>query len=136
MQLYLLLSRMKEILVGIVSGIISGLGMGGGTILITFLTCFLGISQIVAQASNIIFFVPTSIIATIVNVRNNTLKWKVAIPLVISGVIGAAAGSIIANKLNTNVLKKAFAIFLIFIVIYQIICWYRKYIKRHNIFRR
>ena len=130
MQLYLLLSRMKEILVGIVSGIISGLGMGGGTILITFLTCFLGISQIVAQASNIIFFVPTSIIATIVNVRNNTLKWKVAIPLVISGVIGAAAGSIIANKLNTNVLKKAFAIFLIFIVIYQIICWYRKYIKK------
>ena len=120
MQLYLLLSRMKEILVGIVSGIISGLGMGGGTILITFLTCFLGISQIVAQASNIIFFVPTSIIATIVNVRNNTLKWKVAIPLVISGVIGAAA----------NVLKKAFAIFLIFIVIYQIICWYRKYIKK------
>ena len=127
---YLLLSRMKEILVGIVSGIISGLGMGGGTILITFLTCFLGISQIVAQASNIIFFVPTSIIATIVNVRNNTLKWKVAIPLVISGVIGAAAGSIIANRLNTNVLKKAFAIFLIFIVIYQIICWYRKYIKK------
>ena len=121
---------MKEILVGIVSGIISGLGMGGGTILITFLTCFLGISQIVAQASNIIFFVPTSIIATIVNVRNNTLKWKVAIPLVISGVIGAAAGSIIANKLNTNVLKKAFAIFLIFIVIYQIICWYRKNIKK------
>ena len=80
---------MKEVLVGIISGIISGLGMGGGTILITFLTCFCAVNQLVAQASNIIFFVPTSIIATIVNIKNKTLKWKVAIPLAISGIIGA-----------------------------------------------
>lgn len=121
---------MREILVGIVSGIVSGLGMGGGTILITFLTCFLKVNQIVAQASNIIFFVPTSIIATIVNVKNHTLKWKIAIPLVITGIIGASLGSILANNINTALLKKAFAIFLMFIALYQSICWYRKYIKK------
>lgn len=121
---------MKEILIGVISGIVSGLGMGGGTILITFLTCFLKVNQIVAQASNIIFFVPTSIIATIVNVKNHTLKWKIAIPLVITGVVGAAIGSIIANKMDTSLLKKAFAIFLMFIALYQSICWYRKYIKK------
>ena len=121
---------MKEILVGVISGIVSGLGMGGGTILITFLTCFLKVNQIVAQASNIIFFVPTSIIATIVNVKNHTLKWKIAIPLVITGVVGAAIGSLIANNIDTTLLKKAFAIFLMFIALYQSICWYRKYIKK------
>ncbi len=121
---------MREILVGLISGIVSGLGMGGGTILITFLTCFLKVNQIVAQASNIIFFVPTSIIATVVNVKNHTLKWKVAIPLVITGVIGASIGSVIANKLDTSLLKKAFAIFLLFIALYQSICWYRKYVKK------
>ncbi len=121
---------MKEILVGLVSGIISGLGMGGGTILITFLTCFLKVNQIVAQASNIIFFVPTSIIATVVNVKNHTLKWKIAIPLVITGIVGAAIGSLIANNIDTSLLKKAFAIFLMFIALYQSICWYRKYIKK------
>ena len=121
---------MKEILIGVISGIVSGLGMGGGTILITFLTCFLKVNQIVAQASNIIFFVPTSIIATIVNVKNHTLKWKIAIPIVITGVVGAAIGSIIANKMDTSLLKKAFAIFLMFIALYQSICWYRKYIKK------
>ena len=117
---------MKEILVGLVSGIISGLGMGGGTILITFLTCFLKVNQIVAQASNIIFFVPTSIIATVVNVKNHTLKWKIAIPLVITGIVGAAIGSLIANNIDTSLLKKAFAIFLMFIALYQSICWYIK----------
>ena len=121
---------MKEILVGVISGIVSGLGMGGGTILITFLTCFLKVDQIVAQASNIIFFVPTSIIATIVNVKNHTLKWKIAIPLVITGVVGATIGSLIANNIDTSLLKKAFAIFLMFIALYQSICWYRKYIKK------
>ena len=121
---------MREILVGIISGIVSGLGMGGGTILITFLTCFLKVDQIIAQASNIIFFVPTSIIATIVNVKNHTLKWKIAIPIVITGIIGASIGSIIANNIDTFLLKKAFAIFLICIAIYQLICWYRKYIKK------
>ena len=121
---------MKEILVGIVSGIVSGLGMGGGTILITFLTCFLGVNQLVAQASNIIFFIPTSIIATLVNIKNNTLKWKIAILLATSGIIGASIGSIIANNINTFYLKKLFSIFLIFIAIYQLISWYRKYIKK------
>ena len=88
------------------------------------------VNQIVAQASNIIFFIPTSIIATIVNIKNHTLKWKIAVPIVITGVIGATIGSIIANKINTTLLKKAFAIFLISIAIYQLICWYRKYIKK------
>ena len=130
MQQFLLLNKMREILVGIISGIISGLGMGGGTILITVLTCFLNVSQIVAQASNIIFFIPTSVIATIVNVKNHTLKWNLAVPLAISGVFGASFGSILANNINTTLLKKAFAIFLMFIALYQSICWYRKYIKK------
>ncbi len=120
---------MKEIIIGLISGIVSGMGMGGGTILITFLTCFFGVNQLIAQASNIIFFVPTSIIATIVNVKNHMLKWKVAIPLTIAGIVGAIGGSIIANKIDVSILRKAFAIFIIIIAIYQSICWYRKYIK-------
>ncbi len=121
---------MREILVGIISGIVSGLGMGGGTILITFLTSFLGVNQIIAQSSNIIFFVPTSIIASVINIKNKILRWDISIPLVISGIIGAMIGSITANNINVVILKKAFAIFLIFIAVYQIICWYRKYIKK------
>lgn len=121
---------MKEILIGLISGIVSGMGMGGGTILITFLTCFFGVNQLVAQASNIIFFVPTSIIATVVNVKNHMLKWKVAIPLTIAGIVGAMGGSIVANKMDVTILRKVFAIFIILIAIYQSICWYRKYIKK------
>lgn len=121
---------MKEIIIGLISGIVSGMGMGGGTVLITILTCFFGVNQLVAQASNIIFFIPTSIIASIVNIKNHILKWRVAIPLTLSGVVGACFGSIIANKINVNFLRKCFAIFIMIIAIYQAICWYRKYVKK------
>ena len=53
---------MIEILIGMISGIVSGTGMGGGTILIFLLTFMMGIEQHVAQATNLIFFIPTSII--------------------------------------------------------------------------
>lgn len=58
-------------LTGIISGIISGLGMGGGTILILIFTVFLNMDQHIAQATNLIFFIPTAIIATYINKKQN-----------------------------------------------------------------
>ena len=51
---------MKEILIGLVAGIVSGTGMGGGTVLILLLTALCGIEQHIAQATNLIFFIPTA----------------------------------------------------------------------------
>ena len=64
---------MIEILIGMISGIVSGTGMGGGTILIFLLTFMMGIEQHVSQATNLIFFIPTSIVAIIINIKINKL---------------------------------------------------------------
>ena len=61
---------MIEILIGLISGIVSGTGMGGGTILIFLLSFITGVEQHIAQATNLIFFIPTSIVAIIVNLKN------------------------------------------------------------------
>lgn len=121
---------MIKVLIGIISGIVSGMGMGGGSILITILTCFSEINQKIAQSTNIIFFIPTSIAATIVNIRNEQIKWRIAIPLTIAGIFGAAIGSNIAINLETKILKKIFGVFLLVIATYEAIYWYRKYIKK------
>ena len=60
---------MRAIIIGLVSGIVSGTGMGGGTILIFLLTNICGLEQHIAQATNLIFFIPTSIAAIIVNIK-------------------------------------------------------------------
>ena len=121
---------MLEGLTGVISGAISGMGMGGGTILITILVCFLGIDQKVAQAVNLVFFIPTSIVATIVNIKNKEINWKLAIPILILGAIGAFIGAFFATKIEVGNLRKMFAIFLILIAIFEAFSWYKKYVKK------
>ena len=80
---------MWEAITGVISGTISGTGMGGGTILILVLSIFLGVEQHKAQATNLIFFVPTSISAIIVSIKSKLIEWKIGTIIAISGIVGA-----------------------------------------------
>ncbi len=126
---------MIEILIGIISGIISGTGMGGGTILIFLLVYVLGIDQHIAQATNLIFFIPTSIIAIIINLKNKNIALQSAIFISIFGILGAIIGANISIQINVNILRKCFGIFLAIIAIheiYTIVKWYKKQKLRNN----
>ena len=126
---------MTEVLIGIISGIVSGTGMGGGTILIFLLSFMLEIEQHTAQATNLIFFIPTSIVAIIVNLKNKNIDTKQAIIISIFGVLGAIIGANIAIYMDVKILKKGFGIFLIFVTIneiYSIIKLYKKDKKTNN----
>ena len=126
---------MTEILIGIVSGIVSGTGMGGGTILIFLLSFILEIEQHTAQATNLIFFIPTSIVAIMVKLKNKNIDIKQAIIISIFGVLGAVIGANIAIYMDVKMLKKGFGIFLIFVTIneiYSIIKLYKKDKKTNN----
>ena len=120
---------MVEVLIGLVSGIVSGTGMGGGTILIFLLTFVCNIEQHIAQATNLIFFVPTSIIAIIVNIKNKNIDIKLGIYTAIFGILGAIIGANIAIYTDVNKLRKLFGIFLIIIVLHEIYSIYKGYKK-------
>ena len=126
---------MKEILIGSISGIFSGVGMGGGTILIFLLTTFLGLEQHIAQATNLIYFVPTAISAIIVNYREKNIDTKLATFISVCGIIGAVIGAIISVNIEVERLRKFFGIFLAIVAIHEIytlIKQYKSYRKRHN----
>ena len=126
---------MKEILIGLVAGIVSGTGMGGGTVLILLLTALCGIEQHIAQATNLIFFIPTSIVAIITNWKYKLIDKKLALTISILGAVGAAIGAIASTKTNVEILKKYFGIFLIGIAIWEIYSFFKQYIfkeKREN----
>jgi len=120
---------MFEVLIGVVSGIVSGTGMGGGTILIFLLTFVMGVEQRVAQATNLLFFIPTSLIAIIVNLKNKNLDIKTGIIISVFGIFGAIIGANLAIHMDVNILKKCFGIFLSLIAaneIYSIVKQYKK----------
>ena len=101
---------MSEILIGLVSGIVSGTGMGGGTILIFLLSFLIGIEQHIAQATNLIFFIPTSIF----------------------GILGAIIGANISIHIDVGILKKCFGVFLATIAIHEIYSIFKIYIKQYK----
>ncbi len=118
---------MAEILIGLVSGIVSGTGMGGGTILIFLLTFTMGMEQHIAQATNLIFFIPTSIVAIIVNLKNKNIDIPLAIIISVFGVFGAIIGANISINIDVGILKKCFGIFLAVIAINEIYSIIKKY---------
>lgn len=119
---------MLEFFTGVISGTVSGTGMGGGTILILILSVFMGIDQHIAQATNLVFFVPTSITAIITTIKDKLINWRIGVPVAIAGVIGAIFGARISVRMDVNHLKKYFGIFLILITIYEIYSLIKQYI--------
>ena len=56
--------------IGFFSGIISGMGIGGGTILIPALLFLTEVNQQQAQGVNLIYFIPTAVMALITHRKN------------------------------------------------------------------
>ena len=119
---------MIEILIGVISGIVTGTGMGGGTILIALLTLINGMEQHIAQATNLVFFVPTSIVAIFMNIKNKNVDLKLAAIISGFGIIGAIIGANIAMQIDVKILKKCFGIFLAIIGINEIYTIIKGYI--------
>ena len=101
---------MVAILVGAVLGFLSGLGVGGGSLLLLWLTVVMDRSQDMARAMNLLFFLPCALIATVFRWKQSKLPLPIALPAVLGGLAGALLGNFLGPALNTGLLKKAFGI--------------------------
>lgn len=108
------------ILFGVVGGVLGGMGMGGGTLLIPLLTIGLHLAQQNSQAINLLAFLPMSVVALIIHFKNHLVRWKIAIPIAIAGVVSSIFGAMLANNINSAELSVWFGIFLIVVGILEI----------------
>ncbi len=92
---------------------LGGMGMGGGTVLIPAFTILLGVEQHVAQATNLIAFLPMALFTLKLHKQNGLLKtdglWWVVIPALITSVAAGFAAALLPSV----VLKKLFGAFLV-----------------------
>lgn len=121
---------MIEGFIGMFSGIMTANGLGGGTILILLLSLILNVEQHTAQATNLIFYIPTAIISSIISFKNKLLNIKTCILIITSGIIGSILGATISVNLKVEKLKNVFGFFLLFISIYEMYNFYVMYIKK------
>ncbi len=105
---------------GAVTGVLSGFGIGGGTLLMIWMTQLAGISQTVAQGINLLYFIPTSSASLIGHFKNDLIDLKTAAAAAAGGMVTTAAASWFATSLDVNLLKKCFGGFLIIVGIYEL----------------
>lgn len=97
---------MVNILIGCILGFLSGLGVGGGSLLLLWLTVFQGASQDQARLMNLMFFIPCALIATLFRWKQGKLQWKIVIPAAAAGIAGSFLGSWLGGSLDREVLEK------------------------------
>ena len=94
--------------------------MGGGTVLIPLLCIALNVPQHLAQAINLISFVPMAVIALIIHVKNGLVETAGLIKMIAAGLVFCVIGCFIAKNLKADVLKRVFGGFLTLLSIVQV----------------
>lgn len=105
------------LIAGFFSGLLGGMGMGGGTILIPALTVLLGVEQHIAQATNLIAFLPMAAFSLKVHHDNGLLKTDGFLWIVIPALLFTVAAGFLAAMLSSEVLKKLFGAFLVVLAV-------------------
>ena len=118
--------NITALLAGLLSGIIGAMGMGGGAVLIIYLTLFTDTKQLTAQGINLLFFIPIALTAVIIYAFKKQIKWKTVLFLSLFGVIGTFLGILLADKLGGDFTAKLFGGLLIIIGIREIFQKQRK----------
>lgn len=113
-------------LVSFIGAALSALGMGGGGILLMYLTAYAGIDQLSAQGVNLVFFIPVAATALFIHVKNKLVRWKIVLPCVLLGLPGVFLGSWLAEYLGSDILKRIFAVFLLIIGIRELFAGEKK----------
>lgn len=107
-------------LAGAVTGVLSGFGIGGGSLLLIYMTTFAGVEQNLAQGVNLLYFLPTAATALPAHVKNGYLEKKALLPAILAGLVGTALSAWAATALEVELLRKCFGVFLIVIGVRQL----------------
>lgn len=102
-----------SIFVGAVLGFLSGLGVGGGSLLILWLTLVQNVEVQTARSVNLLFFLPCALIAAVFRWKQGAVDIPKLLPAILSGCIAAFVFSMLSQNLDTGILKKLFGGILI-----------------------
>ena len=102
-----------SLLMGTLLGFLTGLGIGGGSLLILWLTLALKMPQAEARGINLLFFLPAALISCVFRHRQGHLKIGQILPSMAAGAAGAALFSFIGTAIDVALLRKPFGILLL-----------------------
>ncbi len=103
------------IAVGLATGVISGFGIGGGSLLIVYLTAFAAVDQYTAGGINLLYFLCCAPTALISHIRHRRVEWKAVLWCTVTGVVTCALSAWLAGVIHTDLLRRLFGGLLLYI---------------------
>lgn len=104
---------MLDYVIGFAVAILSGLGIGGGGLLVIYLSLVLGVGQLEAQGINLIYFLFSSGAAMLIHLLRRRLNFRLIGYLAVCGVVGAVLGSWLAGITSPEVMRRCFGCLLL-----------------------
>jgi len=101
------------LILGTLLGFLSGIGVGGGSLLMLWLTVVMAVPHSQARMINLLFFIPGALIACLFRWQQRVLNPKDLLGAIVAGCIAAALFSWLGTRMDANLLKKGFGILLI-----------------------
>ena len=101
------------IVISSVLGFLSGLGVGGGSLLILWLTLIVNLPQEIARNINLIFFLPTAVISSLFRWKKGRLELKKILPAMLGGVAAAMLFTWLSGHISSDALRAPFGILLL-----------------------
>ena len=93
-------------IIGVATGIISGFGIGGGSLLVLYLT---------AGGINLLYFIGCAPAALVGHIKNKLVEWRAALWCAAAGIAVAIPTSLLADNLNSDWLRRLFGLVLLYI---------------------
>ena len=116
------MSFVLPLLAGFLAGIAGAMGLGGGSVLIIYLSVFAGVEQLAAQGINLIFFLPTAAVAVFIYSKKGIIKWRKILPVMIFGAVGTIITGFWVGQLKAELIKSIFGFVIVFYGLYELFC--------------
>ncbi len=101
------------VIAGLILGWLAGLGIGGGTLLILWLTLVMDVPADTARAINLMFFIVCAGIVTLLRWKKGTIQLKKLLPAIGAGCLFAGIFAWISTFTDVAAFRKLFGILLL-----------------------
>lgn len=112
-SVFMLDNSFTTVIISIFLGFLSGVGVGGGSLLILWLTLVLGMDHRTARVLNLLFFIPSALVSSLFRWKQNTLNFPKILPAVIAGCISAGLFALLSKQMDIHLLRKFFGVLLL-----------------------
>jgi uncharacterized membrane protein YfcA len=106
------------VVIGLATGILAGLlGVGGGIVMVPAMIILFSISPVVAKGTSAFVIIPTAIMGTWRNRKKKNADLRAAVAIGLAGIVTAAIGGIISDKMSDTVSNVLFASLLVIVAV-------------------